>query len=243
MRFETIIASQFLVTRLDYAQVVRDIRDDGDIILLDLHSGERIMLLLVERIMNLDEVQYHFGKNTKEGIHTLFLLWVDMLLPSDGSEYELDDWMSALLSLHRGKIYGYEVAGRDAFFFPIYMKGNTNKRKVRFGNILNYAAIGASKISTLNPYIFGKWLVGDFDHIEQTYRRHNTEQAAVKANQIWAYYDVLGSAYDANIETLKRAYRTLARLYHPDVNEDSDSDERMKQINEAYQKISKHLEG
>jgi len=46
-----------------------------------------------------------------------------------------------------------------------------------------------------------------------------------------------------DIETLKRAYRTLARLYHPDVNEDSDSDERMKQINEAYQIISKHLEG
>lgn len=243
MRFETISASQFLVSRLDYADVVRDIRDEGDIILVDLQSGQKIMLLLAERIMNLSEIQHYFGKNTKDGIHTLFLLWVDMLLPPDGSEYVLDNWMSVLLNLHQGKIYGYEVAGKDAFFFPVHMQGRTNKRKVRFGNILNYAAIGGMRVSTLNPYLPGEWLVGHFDNMEQSYRRYNTERAAVKANQIWAYYDVLGLAYDADLETLKRAYRILARLYHPDVNEDSDSDERMKQINAAYQKITKHLEG
>jgi DnaJ-like protein len=243
MRFETICASQFLVSRLDYAEIVRDIRDEGDIILVDLHNGQKIMLLLVERIMNLSEIRHYFKSNTPKGIHTLFLLWVDMLLPHDGSVYILNNWMSTLVSLHRGKIYGYEVAGRDAFFFPVYMQGKTLKRKVRFGNIINYAAIGGKRLNTLNPYLPGEWLVGNFEQSEQKYRQHNTRQTIVNTNKIWSYYDVLGLAYDADAETVKRAYRILARLYHPDLNTNVDSDERMKQINDAYQQITEHLEG
>jgi molecular chaperone DnaJ len=53
------------------------------------------------------------------------------------------------------------------------------------------------------------------------------------------YYDVLGVARDADESTIKRAYRQLARKYHPDVASDKHSAEsHFKEINEAYEVLS-----
>ena len=52
------------------------------------------------------------------------------------------------------------------------------------------------------------------------------------------YYAVLGVSPDADEQTIKQAYRTLARQYHPDVNPgDPQAEERFKEINEAYQAL------
>lgn len=52
------------------------------------------------------------------------------------------------------------------------------------------------------------------------------------------YYRVLGVPEDADTETVKRAYRRLARRLHPDVNRSADAKERMSELNEAYRIIS-----
>ncbi len=53
------------------------------------------------------------------------------------------------------------------------------------------------------------------------------------------YYDVLGVPRDANEGEIKRAFRELARRYHPDVNADDTAAEgRFKEINEAYAVLS-----
>jgi curved DNA-binding protein len=49
------------------------------------------------------------------------------------------------------------------------------------------------------------------------------------------YYAALGVAKDAGAEDIKRAYRKLARKYHPDVSKEADAEERFKQIGEAYE--------
>jgi len=49
------------------------------------------------------------------------------------------------------------------------------------------------------------------------------------------YYELLGVARDADAETLKRAYRRLARQYHPDVNKDPGAEDRFKEIGRAYE--------
>src|ERR687892_2646398 len=51
-------------------------------------------------------------------------------------------------------------------------------------------------------------------------------------------YEVLGVSSDASPEEIKRAYRRLARQYHPDVSEDPEADRRFKEINLAYQTLS-----
>lgn len=52
------------------------------------------------------------------------------------------------------------------------------------------------------------------------------------------YYGILGIRQDASAEDIKRAYRKLARQYHPDVNPDPAAQERFKDINAAYEVLS-----
>ena len=52
------------------------------------------------------------------------------------------------------------------------------------------------------------------------------------------YYQALGVARDAPVEEIKKAYRKLARKYHPDVSKEPDADARMKEVNEAYAVLS-----
>jgi molecular chaperone DnaJ len=48
------------------------------------------------------------------------------------------------------------------------------------------------------------------------------------------YYKVLGVDRKASQDEIKKAYRKLARQYHPDTNKDAGAEERFKQISEAY---------
>lgn len=48
------------------------------------------------------------------------------------------------------------------------------------------------------------------------------------------YYEVLGVSRDASDDEIKKAYRRLARKYHPDVNQAEGAEEQFKEINEAY---------
>lgn len=52
------------------------------------------------------------------------------------------------------------------------------------------------------------------------------------------YYDLLGVSKDADGDTLKRAYRRLARQYHPDINKDPGAEDRFKEIGRAYEVLS-----
>ena len=48
------------------------------------------------------------------------------------------------------------------------------------------------------------------------------------------YYQTLGVARDATAEDIKKAFRKLARKYHPDVSREKDAEARMREVNEAY---------
>lgn len=52
------------------------------------------------------------------------------------------------------------------------------------------------------------------------------------------YYELLGVSRDVDADSLKKAYRRLARQYHPDVNKDPAAEDRFKEIGRAYEVLS-----
>jgi curved DNA-binding protein len=52
------------------------------------------------------------------------------------------------------------------------------------------------------------------------------------------YYKVLGVPRDAAADDIKKAFRKLARKYHPDVSKEKDAEAHMKDVNEAYAVLS-----
>src|SRR5262245_59207488 len=49
------------------------------------------------------------------------------------------------------------------------------------------------------------------------------------------YYDTLGVARTASQEEIQKAYRKLARKYHPDVSKEAGAEDKFKQVTEAYE--------
>lgn len=52
------------------------------------------------------------------------------------------------------------------------------------------------------------------------------------------YYEVLGVEKGASKQDIKKAYRKLARKYHPDVNKEADAEDKFKEATEAYEVLS-----
>ena len=51
------------------------------------------------------------------------------------------------------------------------------------------------------------------------------------------YYETLGVKRDASPDDVKRAYRKLARKYHPDVSKETDAENKFKEVQEAYETL------
>ncbi len=68
----------------------------------------------------------------------------------------------------------------------------------------------------------------------------NTEKAALKGSAIMArdYYILLGVSKDANLEKIKRAYRRIAKKYHPDTGGSAEDQEKFLEIKEAYETLT-----
>lgn len=49
------------------------------------------------------------------------------------------------------------------------------------------------------------------------------------------YYQIIGVARDASADEIKRAYRKLARKYHPDVSKERNAEDKFKELQEAYE--------
>ena len=48
------------------------------------------------------------------------------------------------------------------------------------------------------------------------------------------YYEILGIARNAGVDEIKRAYKSLAKKYHPDINKEKGAEEKFKEVQHAY---------
>jgi hypothetical protein len=250
MRFDVHKVRTYLVNELNEAtSTVADVRHDGtDIVLIDLVSGESVMIYLIERLLPVNEIKDTLNENTAKNLHTLFVLWADMLLPQENTKYLPEEWMEALLTLYNGKIYGYDSYGPYASVFPVYFKQTTGfEYFVTYGDAIQAANLHCDYVHVDTRFLKGFWRVADFAERAQSNgagassSEPRTSKQGVplnaRRNSLTAYFAVLDLKPDADRAAVRRAYYRLARRYHPDVSNSPDSTARMQQINEAYQRI------
>lgn len=73
----------------------------------------------------------------------------------------------------------------------------------------------------------------NYEEYEHKYKYYRTQQK-VKAESC---YDVLGVSADDDLATIKKVYRSLSKIYHPDVNHSKLAEEKFKKITDAWEQI------
>jgi hypothetical protein len=235
-RYETAYVSGYMVDMLGYSGMLGRMRHNGgDIIWFETPRGEQISMHFIESALPLYEIRNTLVDNAKKDIYTLFLLWCDMMLPHDGQTYTSPDWTEALYTLYNGCIYGYEFMEKESFVFPVYFRGNTPVRRIEYGTTVRFRQLTCRTVRTSLPGLNDVWRVADFGGARGT--AHDPKVQASTSATLNEYYLLLGVTAEDDRDTVKLAYRHLARRFHPDINPSPEAHEHMQRINLAYQTI------
>lgn len=231
MRFDTHRISAYLVREFQWARH-RVLDDGGDIVHVITPSGEHIRVYLIENVLQLYEIRGILAANTRDNVHTVFILWCDLLLPSHGVRHKPEVWMAALMALNGNVIYAFDAYGAECFVFPVYFDGCGVECSIRYGGTIDARRLMGSWVDTSFVGVGGQWRMASFESAVRT----------IPDDPRLAPYLVLGVETDTPLEAIKHAYRNLARRYHPDLNDDPAAHEQMQRINAAYDAILKDLD-
>jgi hypothetical protein len=234
MRINLSHVNSFLIREMIITGAIAQIvHDGGDIVYVDLPTGQLVAIHLIEREIDLPEIKRVLDYNAARQAHTLFILDAAMLLPDNNMLYRPYDWMLVLIELYNGLIYGYEVIHNRAYVFPIHFapEPNSNRYCVTWGDMIEMAYLGATTVQTASTGFLGTWLVADFEP------RHADIPRSPAPGTLAAAYAVLGLLPGVALDEIRRAYRALARQFHPDLNPAVEATRKMQEINAAYTQI------
>jgi curved DNA-binding protein len=96
----------------------------------------------------------------------------------------------------------------------------------RFGNFRDAAGGGLSYTVTVNK---GQ------KRTAKARQRHGKKIGRWVAMEYKNYYEILGVDRTASQDEIRKAYRKLAKKYHPDISKEKNADARYREINEAYE--------
>ena len=241
IRISTYKAAEHLVKALWRAGTMHElIEDGGDIFTFKTPKGSTVSVHFIESSLPVYEIRNTLEYNQKRGHYTLFMLWSRMMLPHHAQVYEPEDWMAALLKLYGDRIYGYDVFEGEVFLFPVNFRGEHLRRYVEYGTTINPEQLTLREIETTLPGLEGTWRIADMNGTGQDANRQrmNVDELSTLDEK----YVLLGVTPSDDIDTIKKAYRLLARRYHPDTNTSAEAHDMMQKINNAYQQIMKSLE-
>lgn len=246
IRYQTYQASSYLVKQLSDARVGAYLLEDGgDIIQFELRTGHIVSIHLIESGLPLYEIRNTLHYNAERGVFTLFVLWARLMLPHHAQVYDPEDWMHALLTLYGDRIYGYDVFDGEVFVFPVHFRGAGRVRTVEYGTTAHMERITCRMVETALPGLEGRWRIAALDG-QTPHADHDPQAGRITPEQLTALeasYALLGVTFEDDRETIKKAYRLLARRYHPDTNTSDEANGMMQQINDAYRQILDALDG
>lgn len=245
MRFDVHKVRCHLVNELMDTPQVKEVWHDGsDVVILDFKTGESAALHIIERYMSLGEIEYILTEDARAGYYSMLILWADMFMPSDGQVYQADDWMVALLQLYGGKIYAYDAWRNAPHIFNVHFQRihGSHDYEIRHGADVRIGQISIDTIETTVPGFTGFWRVARFDGSSH-HTAHWTPPTEHQRSSVRYYFNLLGLNTDATREDVKLAYRQMARKHHPDLNPNEDTTHRMQQINNAYGRIIRYMDG
>jgi hypothetical protein len=258
VRFDTYNASAHLVRQIENSGVATVVHDGADNLLVELDTGELVSIYLIETRFPTYELRATLAGNDEDDVYSLIILWSDMFLHSEGHPFEPDDWLLSLVELYGDKVYAFDVYGKDIRIFPAYFERVmpapgapwTRDYTVRYGPDIDVTRLGCD-LTTIGPAsaMRGTWRVADFAHAQHN-PRPRTEQsrkgqkaphkpASVVGKSPW---EVLQIAPSDDRAAIKRAYRRLARRYHPDINRSAEATVQMQALNQAYDAILRALD-
>lgn len=247
VRFDTYNASAHLVRQLEASGVATVTHDGGDTVLVQLKSGHEVSIHLIETILPPYELKLNLIENAEDEIYSLFVLWSDMFLPADNEVFQPDPWMLALMALYGGKLYAFDVYGKDIRIFPTYFEAvDLVNYRIHYGADIDVTQLGCGVQESNSYYLDGTWLVADFTGATPPPKRRKAEEPKpsrpAPRQRPESPWEILGIAKTTQRDEIKRAYRRLARRYHPDLNPSSDAHDLMQKLNTAYQRILDELD-
>lgn len=205
-----------------------------------LRSGDDVVIYLLddERMLVPTPLKTIVRKNTRQHFHTLFVV-AESALPPAGGIFDRNalhrEALLMLFELYWGKVYAYRVIDGQIVVFPVY---NDHWRAV-YGDPVEIEHLDCDIVFLEMPFKgvfnvanFSGRFAGSFDHAQSFSHGFDPLQP---------FYDLLGIVTSASNDDVKRAYRRLARKYHPDTNPSPEAHEMMQRINEAYAKIMERV--
>ncbi len=195
-------------------------------------AHNRFVFLLIHILINIAALDGEVSRAETETIYAFFrqrlgyghsqMLWVkDMVRQALAAPIDLD----TLLREFSGFSYEVRLVLVDLIYQVIYTKPSPPS------NELEIAARIAEFLG-----------ISDYDHraVHGRYAYGRGAQADAYGDTYERYYQILGLDSSASAEEIKKAYRNLSKKYHPDMvaslGEEfrRDAEEKMKEINEAY---------
>lgn len=237
-------ARSWLIRALEAAPNVASIPDEWeDMIFVETIQGQHVVIYLYDRQIERDDVIASFIENTRQGIHTLYILSAAMLLPEHGEIYTPEDWMALLAALYGGKIYSYRVMRMLVDIAPAYFRAAGGRRvEVAYGEKVNVEGLQCMSALIDEAAV----LVADFEFAFAGGRTTadtspfaatgaSTPQGSTSPDFTASDpFVVLGLPPDATRTLIKATFRDLARRYHPDVDRTPGAKTRMQALNQAY---------